>query len=805
MKIINLLPEGQNGELTSEADVYKQMLEVAQVGWWEADFGKMIFHLSDYLVSLLELDIDSISFKDAGLKVRADYRTRIISEFLRIDSKNHYEQIFPLQTRYSEKWVCCKLCTVVKDKEGWLYVRGVIQLLTNQHANDNTEQLQDRVNEILNNIGNLSRILQSFNYSKKLETSVDKTLQYLLNSFDGLVGHVFLMSIDYENRIFCCDHEAYSPNRQSNIHSWKNVPVDKYPWFIEKLTNGIPVTLNSIDDLPSCADSERRMIQEKQIYSLKLLPLINKGIVTEVIGLSTYCSYRLWSAEDHLWLSATANLINAFIDMAKTLDALEKKEMLLHDLYDSIPVGIEFYNKEGVLLGMNNKNIEIFGILSREQFAKINLFENPMIPAAVRGMITDNKPFAFRQDYYFDRASRLFETDRCGSADISTKVIMLFGRGGEVENYVLINIDNTEQVIVYNRLEEFEYFFSLISKFAGVGYACYDLYTLEGNALDQWYRNMGECPGTPLNQIIGIYKSIHQEDKKSFVEFINKVKHGDADHVRGDVRVHTNQGWKWIRINIMKSQHDAGSGKINIICLNYDITEIKLSEEKKNKAEELERVKSAFLANITHDIKTPLNAIVGFSTLLGETDDPEERKSYVDIIHMNNDLLLQLISNVLDLAKIESGMIQFHYTDVDLKEVLHSLAVSLQIKAQGTVKLVVENCLPDCTIRTDRLRLIQVISNLMNNAIKYTSEGTITIAYKLKQDEVIFTVTDTGEGISEENQAHIFDRFYKGYNNKQGTGLGLSICQGIIKQFGGQMGVTSDLGKGSCFWFTHPR
>ena len=172
---------------------------------------------------------------------------------------------------------------------------------------------------------------------------------------------------------------------------------------------------------------------------------------------------------------------------------------------------------------------------------------------------------------------------------------------------------------------------------------------------------------------------------------------------------------------------------------------------------------------------------------------------------MNNDLLLQLISNVLDLAKIESGMIQFHYTDVDLKEVLHSLAVSLQIKAQGTVKLVVENCLPDCTIRTDRLRLIQVISNLMNNAIKYTSEGTITIAYKLKQDEVIFTVTDTGEGISEENQAHIFDRFYKGYNNKQGTGLGLSICQGIIKQFGGQMGVTSDLGKGSCFWFTHPR
>ena len=233
-----------------------------------------------------------------------------------------------------------------------------------------------------------------------------------------------------------------------------------------------------------------------------------------------------------------------------------------------------------------------------------------------------------------------------------------------------------------------------------------------------------------------------------------------------------------------------------MICINYDITELKDSQLKRERAEELDRLKSAFLANMSHEIRTPLNAIVGFSQLLAETDDPEERHEFVEIIDSNNRMLLQLISDILDLAKIESGTMDFKFADMNVKEVINEIVTSFRIKMPDNVALIAPQDSPECQIYSDRMRLTQVISNFLNNAIKYTSEGCITLAYEIIGDEIKFSVTDTGDGMSQEIQAHIFDRFYKGNTFKQGTGLGLSIC--------GRIGVNSDLGKGSTFWFTHP-
>lgn len=789
--------------MVTDCTTYKQILEVAQIGWWEADFRQKEFTVSGFLSDLLGLDSDKISFSDLSHKIRMDYRDRMVAEFYKLESVNLYEEILPLHTRYGEKWLRSKLCSASRDEEGELHALGILQLMPDQYACESIAQARARGNEMLNHLGDLSRILHSFRRTQNLEDSVDKILHYLLHSFDGLVGHVFLMSIDYSTHTFTCDYETYSSGRQPKRPFWQHVPMDMCPWFIERLTHGLPVILHSPDDLPPQARSEREMLEEKQICSMMLIPLVDKEIVSGFIGLDTYCINRLWDRDDYLWLTSAANLISTFTDMAKTLDALEKDEELLRNLYDAIPIGIELYNEKGSLVNMNNKNLEIFGIQSKEIFPRVNLFKNPMLPPLMGQKIVAGEPVAFRQNYDFDRLKELYGTSRAGLADISTKISMLYDRKGKKTNYIVINIDNTEQTIVYNRLEEFEYFFSLISQFAGVGYARYDLCTLEGDALDQWYRNLGEQPGTPFREIVGFYKSVHPDDRQPFIDFIDDVKKGKVEHIQGDIRVRTGTEWKWIRTSLMKNPRSSASGKIDIICLNFDISEIKLNEEKKNRAEELERLKSAFIANITHDIKTPINAIVGFSTLLGEVDDPAERDNYIHIIRMNNELLLQLIANVLDLAKIESGMIQFNFTQVDLKELLYGLAASLRIKLSPSVSLMVEDDLPDCILRTDRMRLIQVLSNLANNAINYTTEGSVTMAYTLTPVEVRFTIADTGEGISRENQARIFDRFYKGH--KKGTGLGLSICQGIVEQFGGQMGVVSELGKGSCFWFTHPR
>lgn len=483
---------------------------------------------------------------------------------------------------------------------------------------------------------------------------------------------------------------------------------------------------------------------------------------------------------------------------------IDHNEMIFRKLYVNLPVGVELYDRDGYLIDLNAKDMEIFGIRSKKDVLGVNIFSNPIMPKDVIKKLKENKSVNFRLNYSFKKVDDYYNTSKVGEMDIVTKASILYDQRGEPSSYLLINLDNTEKMIAYNRISEFENVFTLVSVYAKVGYALYDLYTFEGYAIKQWYENMGEKDGTPLSQIIGIYSYIHPNDAGYINSFFEEVKQGKAHHFRREVRVKSGDGWKWICANITRNPQSVDPNKPEMICINYDITELKDSQLKGERAEELDRLKSAFLANMSHEIRTPLNAIVGFSQLLAETDDPEERHEFVEIIDSNNRMLLQLISDILDLAKIESGTMDFKFADMSVKEVINEIVTSFRIKMPDNVALIAPKDSPECQIYSDRMRLTQVISNFLNNAIKYTSEGCITLAYEIIGDEIKFSVTDTGDGMSQEIQAHIFDRFYKGNTFKQGTGLGLSICETIVNRLGGRIGVNSELGKGSTFWFTHP-
>ena len=480
---------------------------------------------------------------------------------------------------------------------------------------------------------------------------------------------------------------------------------------------------------------------------------------------------------------------------------IDHNEMIFRKLYVNLPVGVELYDRDGYLIDLNAKDMEIFGIRSKKDVLGVNIFSNPILPKDVIKKLKENKSVNFRLNYSFKKVDDYYNTSKVGELDIVTKASILYDQRGEPSSYLLIN---TEKMIAYNRISEFENVFTLVSVYAKVGYALYDLYTFEGYAIKQWYENMGEKDGTPLSQIIGIYSYIHPNDVGYINSFFEEVKQGKAHHFRREVRVKSGDGWKWICANITRNPQSVDPNKPEMICINYDITELKDSQLKRERAEELDRLKSAFLANMSHEIRTPLNAIVGFSQLLAETDDPEERHEFVEIIDSNNRMLLQLISDILDLAKIESGTMDFKFADMNVKEVINEIVTSFRIKMPDNVALIAPQDSPECQIYSDRMRLTQVISNFLNNAIKYTSEGCITLAYEIIGDEIKFSVTDTGDGMSQEIQAHIFDRFYKGNTFKQGTGLGLSICETIVNRLGGRIGVNSELGKGSTFWFTHP-
>lgn len=238
-----------------------------------------------------------------------------------------------------------------------------------------------------------------------------------------------------------------------------------------------------------------------------------------------------------------------------------------------------------------------------------------------------------------------------------------------------------------------------------------------------------------------------------------------------------------------------------------DVTDRVLIEreltEAKEKAEEASRLKSAFLANISHEIRTPLNAIVGFSGILMQTEDKEEKQKYMQIIETNNALLLRLVGDLLDLSQIEAGLLKYNYSDFDLNEMMRELEQVYQ-KKTDRVRVRFENCLPDCWIHTEKQRLLQVMTNLLNNAVKFTMLGEIRFGYRRERSFLRFHVSDSGCGIPPQEKRHIFDRFVKLNDFTQGVGLGLSICEMIVHRLEGEIGVESEVGRGAIFWFTIP-
>ena len=241
-----------------------------------------------------------------------------------------------------------------------------------------------------------------------------------------------------------------------------------------------------------------------------------------------------------------------------------------------------------------------------------------------------------------------------------------------------------------------------------------------------------------------------------------------------------------------------------------DITRLKKVQEELEVARRVAEVageqKTAFLANMSHEIRTPLNAIVGFAGLLSNASE-SERNSYVEIIKGNTNMLLQLVNDILDMSKIEAGTLEFIYSDTDVNQIMRELEGIFRLRleeADSPVRIVFEPCLPVCFIHTEKNRVSQVLSNFLSNAFKYTKEGSITLGYKVREDDIYFYVQDTGAGIPAGKVDKVFERFMKLDAKKQGTGLGLSISPTIIKKLGCEIGVFSEYGKGSTFWFTLP-
>ncbi len=313
------------------------------------------------------------------------------------------------------------------------------------------------------------------------------------------------------------------------------------------------------------------------------------------------------------------------------------------------------------------------------------------------------------------------------------------------------------------------------------------------------------------------FAKICDEDRERVRDAFERLANGETQKMREEYRV--GRQWlpspqqnEWVEVRAAVDERDANGKPLSLIGTSMTVTQRKEMEEAlvqaKVKAEEANTLKSSFLANISHEIRTPLNAIVGFSSLLvsAERGISEEKQEYINIIENNNTLLLQLISDVLDLSKIEAGTMEFDYAPVDVHGLFIELEDTFRLRNKKSGICICYHCrTTECVVKADRNRLVQVMMNLMNNAVKFTGEGSIEFGFDVREDGFLhFYVTDTGCGIPEERLEEIFGNFVKLNSFVQGTGLGLTICRAIVERMGGKIGAVSRLGQGSTFWFTLP-
>ncbi len=497
-------------------------------------------------------------------------------------------------------------------------------------------------------------------------------------------------------------------------------------------------------------------------------------------------------------------LILDITDVVTAHQALDEKEKLLRNVIQNAPIGIEIYDRTGHLVDINARDLEMFGVTDPAGIRGLSIFDNPNFSAEIKDCIREGRGTDFTTRYDFSKARSYYDTSRSGYIDWTARIRCLYNDTGEITHYLLINIDNTELRQTQDRLTEFEALFRLISEYAQVGYINYNLCNKEGYAQSVWLRNYGEADTAAIGDVIGKYRHIHPDDRTVLLNRLAQFESGEIQSASVSCRVlHDDGRTTWIKIHLICRDYRPQEQVIDMLGINYDITALKQTEQEliaaKERAEESNKLKTAFLANMSHEIRTPLNAIVGFSQLLTTEEDPEVRKEYNDIVSLNNGLLLQIISDVLDLSRIESGHADLVRTRFDLRTLCREAVETFRLQTPEEVVLDVEKGLPSCTVCQYRQGLMQILANFIRNALKFTPKGFVTVGFERKRDRLSLYVRDTGIGIPAEELDKIFERFYKVDTFTQGTGLGLSICKSIAEQMGAQIGVDSAVGEGSCF------
>lgn len=468
-----------------------------------------------------------------------------------------------------------------------------------------------------------------------------------------------------------------------------------------------------------------------------------------------------------------------------------------------LSLGVVFYDKDGYLKYANNVALNMFST-TMEQVLDINIFDDPNITAEDKAELKKGVNVSFETDYDFDLCGEtFFNTGIRGARKyFVTKVAIMRSEAGDVQGYLLTCEDVTEKKEQERKIKSVQKELALALNAGKLTSWNYRLEDSMFYKFDYYIENIEK------RSLEFIRKRIHPEERERFETLLNAIIRKEeflTNSIVLRIKEDGEEDYRYCNFTYCPKEDEAGRVVV-ITFIQQDITEDIIYQQNlilaKNRAEEADKLKSTFLANMSHEIRTPLNAIVGFSELLSDTDDPSEKYEYKQLIETNSDILLRLIGDILDLSKIEAGSIDIKRQELNLLQLCNELYPSFQQRIKNpavTLKLI--NPYSKCIAEFDKYRFIQIFTNFVTNAIKYTPSGEIVMGYECEPGKVRLYVRDTGIGIPDKKKNRIFSRFEKLDNFAQGTGLGLSICKAIADATGGEVGFTSEENVGSEFWY----
>lgn len=481
-------------------------------------------------------------------------------------------------------------------------------------------------------------------------------------------------------------------------------------------------------------------------------------------------------------------------------------------VFENLPVGCAICDRNGKIIEVNSGYVDYLGLESKDDSVdKLNIFDNPCINPEFKDMMHKGIPVSGEVKYDYELLNTTYVRSRHRECFYYRFIVnYIKNPKGEINYYVIIWVDNT---LIHKTLRQNKAYYDMIafaSSVSNIGFASFNMLKTEGMTTPEYLCNLGMQEQKKIVPIFELLENLLPEDRQELNDYLLKAGKEKTEPYEKDIRVWIDGKHRWIKQFMMQQVFEPEKENVVLLSVNIDIDSQKQIEQElkdaKEKAENSDRLKSVFLSHMSHEVRTPLNSIVGFSNLLVNEDDKEQRKRFASIVEANSLALSNLMSDIFQLSQFESGAYELNWTDCDLEILCGDIVQNMRMKNKNTeVQL---HFYPDKEIlylRSDVKLLSLVAVNLLDNAIKYTQEGHIDFSYELDGNNVLFKVTDTGCGIAREKLPLIFQLFMKiNSGERQGTGLGLSICQNVVKMLGGEIGVNSEVGAGSTFWFRLP-